>query len=1594
MEQPSSSSKVTVEYFDPHDVYKLLAPGLIPRLPLRDLNWQSHAGPVRSIHTLHVEIVPTGTDYSQLLSPLTPNHPQLAPPSVTVAANAAGTPNPTAPAESPAIRDDGFQNTPVGGRSASIEQTETMGPTLRPPGAAVPKERRHQIPGLRRTPYLKILLVRCDDNDTYKSTTRAEVREWLKENTPVSQGKLVNNAENHDAFEWMIIHVVLPNTVAATQPRMTGGKAPDSSSDITKTAASRWRGGSNTLLEKMRSDFNSSSKNAVDRVRQIRIGINDVPYDLLPRVVPAVPTGYQETEQDSENAWADLIGKIKELILSSFDTRVTQYEEDIKERDGQRSLPGWNFCTFFILKEGLARGFESVGLVEDALVVYDELSVGLDAIIQAQAIAGSAEAHGGALLPYTEELKKAAQRAMRHISRGNMEFDDEEAVDLQSSEKGRADLFDRIPISATRKQYRELILANNVSLFDFRCYIFARQMSLLLRLGNASSTREELLAKLRELQGLVPRGVAPRAPPPKVTDESENLLHLAEICRRTLEFVPAVSQVSRRDLMSALASAKRGEGAGDAEPAVVDPILSEVVDNIVASFAFSVAQQILAQTSTKALPIPPSTFPEPGGQEPKASIPEPKTMIHPARSTSLYVRAGQNPPLSPIGFPSPGRRSSLPEGDAATPYLKAGLEELAARRAELYALSRNILEECGKKRGWSDGWSSVPVVGESGVADMEDISLDDGENKKEPTPESNVRPPASIAGLDNELLRTALDNKDDFYRLYETLTDKSLRHYTVASHDHSVQANMADLAVLKFHLGEFGEAAFYFYRVIPFFGEGGWSLLELSMLVMYARCLKKLQRMDDYVNKALRQLLSKAAAAELERLQQKSRFRVAEKAKKQFPEASAISGFLTDLLTVSATLDQDVTIPLVSFFGNVELDGPPVYDDNQDSFSLFLKLHSLVVDEFEADTISLRITSPSAGGNREIWLQAKGPVTIKPGRNKVELQSTAMMAGNYEVDEIRLSSSNMRLHYERTVGEPVDKLSTVLRSPRVTLHQRTSTLNARLTATKDIQLDKNNSLDLEVLTGWNTVTSCEVKIKAATGGLRLLIAETVALGPFQLLKRSEGGSFTFGAVPANESVRLRFPFTVEHELLTVAIKVEVAYSTDRGSFTFSRTLSVPIALELAVNVQDVFKHDALFSRFTVSTASASPLRMFKSELVGSEIFESHFGMPPSHPIVVFPKQPASLLYKITRKPGSKLAPKAKRTLYLRIYYSVLSQEIEALFERTLNEDIGKTPLREYSKLVVAQVLSWVKTGLSPYELEKAALLGELQTAMLGDVKWDKQFPGFESTLGPQGESLPTELASFVLDWLKTHPKLLLPHPEPASVQPNSIIIPVDIPPITIVHTADIDITPKHIDQSANSQVQDPLGSLTDNEGHPTVCINQLLPATLHLRWTRRWDTSGAESVQGKTVPIARSRDLEFGYEITAPADTWLLGGRRKGHFVIPAMSDLENDADLTSTPETEADIPLLLVPLREGWLPYPSVEIREVRGSIGGEEDGQGLSIGHGHCETDYRNLGETINVIADRSRVTLSLDASGLGGGPLVLESERSGLGGGRAVV
>jgi hypothetical protein len=455
---------VSVEYFDPSGVFPLISGQLQSRLPLRDLHWKSPTRPLRSIDFLHVDLVPS--------KEATSSAPQ----------SRQGTPVP--------VHDEGAST------SNSIEAGGS---------SVIFKERRHQIPGLRQTPYVKVYLLRCDDNEAYK-VSRKTLRDWWKLHTPASQSSSSKSPqEDHDAFERLIIHVVLPDTGAAGQPSSSG-------------SASR----SSTLLEKIKADFNVSSKSAPDRVTQIRLQPDDVPQNHLP-AKPVVPE-YEEGALDRANSWNDVVTKLKTLILNSFNLRVSQYEEDIKERDAQRALPGWNFCTFFVLKEGLARGFESVGLVDDALVGYDELSIGLENAIQEEQVNGTSN-RSDSFLNYTQELKDILVQSQTQSSPEKPAWDSNTKL-----------------VSDVRKGYRDMILTSSISVFDFKCYIFARQMSLLLRMGILHSSE---LASLRQ-DRKPPSGQEHR--PPSDTDD---LGSLSELCQRASSFVASVSRMMHEELRHA-----------------------------------------------------------------------------------------------------------------------------------------------------------------------------------------------------------------------------------------------------------------------------------------------------------------------------------------------------------------------------------------------------------------------------------------------------------------------------------------------------------------------------------------------------------------------------------------------------------------------------------------------------------------------------------------------------------------------------------------------------------------------------------------------------------------------------------------------------------------------------------------------------------------------------------------------------------------------------------------------------------------------------------------------------------------------------------
>jgi hypothetical protein len=589
------------------------------------------------------------------------------------------------------------------------------------------------------------------------------------------------------------------------------------------------------------------------------------------------------------------------------------------------------------------------------------------------------------------------------------------------------------------------------------------------------------------------------------------------------------------------------------------------------------------------------------------------------------------------------------------------------------------------------------------------------------------------------------------------------------------------------------------------------------------------------------------------------------------------------------------------------------------------------------------------------------------------------------VKQVILSASRLILSYESEAStQPGINSSKFLKCPRVLLYQRPDAFDVKLFASRYLHLDRNRFLEIELSSGWNDVSSGELHVRAATAGLRLQTSDVkVVDDQLEVSKRSEAGVIRFGALKPESKVKILVPFNLENDANDISLKLEISYSTDKGTFYFATNPSISIMLPLGVNVQDVFKHKALFSKFTISSATNSPLRLLRSKLEKSDIFEARNGGDLPNPVMIFPRQPASLLYKITRRTTqtapsstSSVRKRERSSLSLIVHYVCLEEEIENAVTSALSEALSETPLLQYSRLIIPTFISQLNSRLSPYALERVALTGELSISILSGINWSEFFSG----LGRRG-GLEEDISSLITRWIQMWCEQrsciqLTPLDTSNDViaESRSIIIPVDVPSVTAVHTADIKILHKP--------------STTDEM---VAVVNEPIPATLEIKSTRIWDSSSPSKQRSSQAPADISEatsEIDFVYDVSAPTDTWLIGGKRKGHFRIPSSKD--------EAPANKFSFPIVLIPITEGYLPYPHLDIKptpiskptttEARAGNNGPTSGNDAASRADviTCETDYKNIGETIRVISNARKTTVSLDASGPQGGAWLLETEK----------
>ncbi|KAL8791221.1 MAG: hypothetical protein Q9213_000178 [Squamulea squamosa] len=1357
MEHSKSSRKVTVEYTDPSGIYAIISEDLQTHFPLRNLYWNSATRPLRSIPSLHIELV-------QAASP-------------------------------PASFDPSGHNKSVAlnGAAGNTDDPDTLRGSRSESGVGGKKGRRHQIPGLRQTPYLKIFFLGCSDVESYKTTYRKQIREWIKQNTPPAQNTAsFSTQEFHDAFEWLIVHVVLPDD----------GRSISRASATGKSESRNGLAGSAAVTEKVRADFNGSSKTAVDRVALVQI-----------------TRGSQTSQtQASSEGWEDFVSKTKSLILSSFDLRVTQYEEDIKEKDAQRNIPGWNFNTFFVLKEGLARGFESVGLVEDALTGYRELALGLNSIIEKK---NGKEQHEEQFKDFTDDLSAILKSALQSEKPQNVrerETITANTVTPDGQAKRDLDMLGANVLDADRKPFRDLILANEISVFDFQCYLFAREATLLLRLANASDPFDG--SKKASVK------VASTSAP----SDSQDLLLLAEVCRRSVEFFSAAGRLMRDDLRSSVHPLAKSHTT--TSPTLLS-IFEGPIEDMVASWTYAACQCILDATNVRSIqaqlePLLRNLTPTEDlydNSNTSTSLPSREEL--PRRTSSLPLRAQLSPrPSSPVNVPAV---TSLNAARLLPPTSsQAGTQELAAQQAELVLLKRRVIASLGRRSN-NARIKRIALAGPLSLteSEMEEISLD------KPLPSSNrterlqeTHHGDAVNSIHGKTLSHILRSKSTYDDAYKDFTIVALALNVVGGRRRFAESLTVDLAAIRYLVHDYSIAASYFYQLAFFYHNNDWTRLELPMLDLYAKCLKHLDKRQDFCRTGL-QILARSTSRQLFDTHAESNHHLS---------SNDIRHYLHDVISISWSLEQPLSTPLHLHFDSVYVDPYIQHFDEQDGFQLSLKLRNAMSAAIEAQEIRVKLLSINDEQPYDIWLVTKGSELLQTGISNVKLQSTVMCPAWYKLEKIEIQSANVVFTHDATVptedaprGSPSISEGVLSESTPILVWPDEKALEAQLSLSKSIHLGKPRSIEISVLSGRNQISHGKVTVRACSAGLRLHTAEADLInGACQILEKSQAGSLNFSGIDSRTKTTFQMPYDIESDLSEIKIKVVITYTVEGQEYHYHYAGELPVRLPLSVNVQDSFQEQSLFSQFKIATASSIPLRISEYTMHSTSAFNVTLRALGSNPLTIFARQPLSLVAKVrhSRSTTAKARtwPSADRNLMLRIRYACLDHEVINAVEDALSKALAESEFTELSRLLVTTLSKTLRSKLTFRDYETIGLLGEFQLSSFGHHMWRSD-----------------------------NSSICLPQ-EVDSRSALELLVPFEIPEMPIVVTGRLNLLNCH--GGAGEGI--------------FAAIDQLLLAELSLSYSRYWATTTEVVPDGDLLTIT--------YEVQASPEAWLIGGQCRGHF--------------------------------------------------------------------------------------------------------------------
>lgn len=479
---------------------------------------------------------------------------------------------------------------------------------------------------------------------------------------------------------------------------------------------------------------------------------------------------------------------------------------------------------------------------------------------------------------------------------------------------------------------------------------------------------------------------------------------------------------------------------------------------------------------------------------------------------------------------------------------------------------------------------------------------------------------------------------------------------------------------------------------------------------------------------------------------------------------------------------------------------------------------------------------------------------------------------------------------------------------RMLCYPRVDAFEAKVALSRSLQIDKPRSVEVWCCVGANDVERLELRLRAASAGLRLHTAGAVVTeGSVSVSSKSDSarpGIIELASISSGTTFRIVVPYDVDSNMPDILIRLDAEYTTPLGVFQFFDHVKVPVELPLDVNVQDSFKPFALLSTFSIRTPDHKPLQLLSAALKSSETLDLHGPHGGPWPRLVLPQKPVHLQY--VAKPKSPRLQQSRKPLSLLLKYQCFDEQLRLAAEHAMGQAIKEEPVASLRRLLVPYFSEHLMFHMQTQDWTQIAYQDEFTVPSFDNFGWDDVL-----------EVVPPSHRSDVRRWLESwhtaHPRILLGNFNKLEdlrtlYQLPDDYVSVDLSSCTRQLTIPVTIPTVQLSPTVTLQIQNYTRNyIATDEPWP---MGEPKRATLSILHTRTW--GDAAELRRLASLATDDAAVQFVYEIDCNPDIWLVGGPKRGTF-----SQREGE-------EHRFQLELLLVPLRKGDWAVPSVDVRAV----------------------------------------------------------------------